>query len=323
MYLCTPKRGSFFNMISRRNIRVKVMQTLYTLSSLEHGGQKGADAAATTLNYKLGQVLDLFTVAVLYTVRIAQYADVDARQRASKYLATSKDQNIDVRLATNSFVNGLLANKTFTERVKENKLERFVDEDTVKKIFQQLLKSAEYGVYTDTEKHSPVTDKAIAQHIWEKEVIGNEDILSYFTDELPGWEDDNELIVMLMQNFFRGNMKVDFSKLLSAEKREYAHDLLRIVMEKEAYCMEFITPKLTNWDKERVAVIDMLLLRMGVCEFLYFPTIPTKVTINEYIDIAKQYSTPQSGQFVNGVLDNILKDLVRQDMITKTDRTKN
>ena len=84
--------------------------------------------------------------------------------------------------------------------------------------------------------------------------------------------------------------------------------------------MELIEPKLKNWDKDRVALIDLLLLRMGVCELSYFPTIPTKVTINEYIDIAKQYSTPQSGQFVNGVLDNILKDLVKADKINKTDR---
>jgi N utilization substance protein B len=86
--------------------------------------------------------------------------------------------------------------------------------------------------------------------------------------------------------------------------------------------MELIEPKLTNWDKERVALIDMILLKMAVCEFLFFPTIPTKVTINEYIDIAKQYSMPQSGQFVNGVLDNLLKELVKDDRIHKMDNPK-
>jgi transcription antitermination protein NusB len=151
----------------------------------------------------------------------------------------------------------------------------------------------------------------------------NEDLLSHFVDELPGWEDDSELIIMLMQNFFRGSSRVDFTKLLSGEKKNYAHDLLLAVIDKDELCMELITPKLTNWDKDRVAMIDMMLLRMGVCEFLFFPTIPTKVTINEYIDVAKQYSTPQSGQFVNGVLDNILKDLTKDNKITKSDRQKN
>lgn len=317
------KTGFLTVMISRRNIRVKVMQTLYTLASMEPGAGGNSDASSAILNNKLGQVLDLFTVAVSYSIQVAQYAATDARQRASKYLVSSNDQNVDTRLANNSFVQMMLNNKSFTERIRNNKLERFVDEDTVKKIFQKLLRSAAYSVYLHEEKHTPVMDRNIIQYIWEKEILENEDVVSGFVDELPGWEDDSELITMLMQNFFKGAGKVDFSRLLSAEKREYAQDLLRVVMEKEEQCGTFITPKLTNWDKERVALIDMILLRMGVCEFLFFPTIPTKVTINEYIDIAKQYSTPQSGQFVNGVLDNILKDMLRQDLITKTDRTKN
>jgi N utilization substance protein B len=310
-------------MISRRNIRVKVMQTLYTLSSLETGTQVNKVAAAKILDDKLKQVMDLFTASVLYTIHIAQYADTDARMRASKYLTTADDLNADSRIAHNSFIAMLNANASFATRVKNENIARLIDEAYVKKVFQQLQKTTEYEQYVATQQHTPVADKAIMQFIWEKLVVENEDMQSHFTDDLPGWEDDSELIVMLMQNFFRGNSKVDFQKLLSGEKREYAHDLLRAVIDREEVCLELISPKLVNWDKERVAMIDMLLLRMGVCEFLYFPTIPTKVTINEYIDIAKQYSTPQSGQFVNGVLDNILKDLLKEDKIVKTDRPKN
>lgn len=82
--------------------------------------------------------------------------------------------------------------------------------------------------------------------------------------------------------------------------------------------MDMVTPRLKNWDTDRVAAIDIILLKMGICEFLYFPTIPTKVTINEYIEIAKNYSTPQSGQFINGVLDNLLKELTSSNSIHKT-----
>lgn len=304
-------------MISRRNIRVKVMQTLYTATTLDNGAQGNKEAAARILNDKLEQALDIFTVAVLYCLHAAQYAEADARQRASKYLPSAEDKNVDTRIAVNSFVTKMMQNAGFKEKVKVDKLERFVDAERVKKIYQQLLKSEAYASYISIEKHSPAEDKNIIQYLWEKEIFGNEELQSYFADELPGWEDDSELIGMLMQNFFRGNGKVDFSHLLSAEKREYAHELLQAVIEKEPYCMELIAPRLNNWDKERVALIDLLLLRMGVCEFLYFPTIPTKVTINEYIDIAKQYSTPQSGQFVNGVLDNVLKALVNEGKIKK------
>jgi N utilization substance protein B len=306
-------------MISRRNIRVKVMQTLYTLTSLENTGLDN-EKANRILNEKLEQVLDLFTVSVLYTLRVAQYAETDATNRSSKYLRSNEDLNVNTSIATNAFITRIAGNSSFNEKVKKDKLERFIDQEWVKKIYQQLAKSPTYSKYAATTTHAPAEDKDIIRHIWEKEMLENEDLVSHFTDELPGWEDDRDLIVMLMQNFFNSSSKVNFLALLSGEKREYAHELLKAVEEKEAYCMELIEPKLKNWDKDRVALIDLLLLRMGVCEFLYFPTIPTKVTINEYIDIAKQYSTPQSGQFVNGVLDNILKDLTKDEKINKTDR---
>lgn len=308
-------------MISRRNIRVKVMQTLYTLSSLEHGAQGNKEAAARILNDKLDHVLDIFTVSVLYTLRIAQYAETDAATRSSRYLPSMADMNVNTGIATNGFVLKMMGNSSFTEKIKKDKLDRFVDEDWVKKIFHLVAKSDEYGAYTAATTHTPTEEKDIIRYIWEQQMLTSEGLMSHFMDELPGWEDDSELIVMLMQNFFKSSSKVNFLNLLSGEKKDYAQDLLTSVIEKETFCMELIEPKLMNWDKERVALIDLLLLRMGVCEFMYFPTIPTKVTINEYIDIAKQYSTPQSGQFVNGVLDNILKELVKEDKIRKQERS--
>jgi len=296
------------------------MQTLYTLASLEHGAQGNKEAAARILNDKLDHVLDIFTVCVLYTLRIAQYAETDAATRSSKYLPSNDDMNVNTGIATNGFVLKMLGNTSFTEKIKKDKLERFVDADWIKKIYQLLAKSDEYAQYIAAPSHTPAEEKEIIKFIWEQQMLTSEGLISHFMDELPGWEDDSELIVMLMQNFFKSTAKMNFSNLLSGEKKDYAQDLLTAVIEKEAYCVEMITPKLMNWDKDRVALIDLLLLRMGLCELLYFPTIPTKVTINEYIDVAKQYSTPQSGQFVNGVLDNLLKDLTKEDKIRKQDR---
>jgi N utilization substance protein B len=298
------------------------MQTLYTLSSLENGAQGNKEAAARILNDKLEHVMDILTVSVLYTLRIAQYAETDASRRSSKFLPSTEDMNVNTSISNNSFVLKVLSNASFNEKIKKDKLERFIDEDWVRKIYQLLAKTEEYQKYISAPTHTPTEEKDIIQFTWEKQVLESEGLMSYFSDELQGWEDDGELIVMLMQNFFKSSSKVNFLTPLSGEKKEYAHELLLAVIDREPYCMELIEPKLNNWDKERVALIDMLLLRMGVCEFMYFPTIPTKVTINEYIDIAKQYSTPQSGQFVNGVLDNILKDLVKENKIRKEDRQK-
>jgi N utilization substance protein B len=110
--------------------------------------------------------------------------------------------------------------------------------------------------------------------------------------------------------------------MLGPEKRKFAEDLLQSVIDKKQVCQELIKPRLKNWDAERIAILDMILMEMGVCEFLYFETIPTKVTINEYIDLAKEYSTPQSGHFVNGILDSIHKDLLTQDKLHKVSHKK-
>lgn len=296
------------------------MQTLYSLASFEKEEVENRQTVKRMLNDKLDHVLDVFTVCVLYPIRIAQYAESDSLQRSSRYIRTEEDMNVNVRIATNSYVLKTLEKSSFNEKIKNDKLERFIDEDWVKKIYHQLVKSDEYAAYLEAEQ-TPAKDKEIMQFIWDKLIMGNESMVSTFVDDLPGWEDNDELIIMLMQNFFKNSSKVDFQKLLSPEKKNYAHDLLVTVIEKEAYCLELIEPKLNNWDKERVALIDLLLLRMAVCEFLYFPTIPTKVTINEYIDIAKQYSMPQSGQFVNGVLDNLLKELEKEKIIRKEERS--
>ncbi|RYZ54855.1 MAG: transcription antitermination factor NusB [Sphingobacteriales bacterium] len=322
-YLCAAKQVLYNNMISRRNIRVKVMQTLYTLETMEPGEQElDKRLGNNILNDKLKRALDLFVISILYTVRTAQYSETDAHQKASKYLPTQDDLNISTKIAGNTFVWDVLSNNTFTEKVKEDKLDHYVDDEWVKKVYTQLAKSDEYKEYVSVQQRDPKSEKAIIRFIWERQMKENEGLMEYFADELPGWEDDQEMILMLMDNFFKSSSKVNFLSLISGEKREYAMSLLHTVMEKKTFCMELIQPKLINWDAERVALIDLFLLRMGVCELLFFPTIPTKVTINEYIEIAKLYSTPQSGQFVNGVMDNILKDLERDDKIRKQERTR-
>lgn len=297
------------------------MQTLYTLAALEGDG-KDKKMGADILNDKLVRALDLFIISILYTLRVAQYAETDARNRASKYLPDANDLNVDTKIAGNDFLWQILSNQTFAEKIKDPKIAHFIDEEWVKKIYQQLTKTPEYQQYIAEKNRVAAKEKQIIQFIWEKQILDNEELQNHFMDELPGWEDDKDMTVMLMENFFKSNTKINFLNLISAEKKEYAHSLLDTVIDKEEYCMELIQPKLNNWDAERIAAIDLLLLRMGLCEMLYFPTIPTKVTINEYIEIAKMYSTPQSSQFVNGVLDNILKDLVKENRISKQEHTR-
>lgn len=309
-------------MISRRNIRVKVMQSLYSLSLLDPADRKKSveQAGVAMLNEKLDRSLDLFTSVILWTTRVAQYAETDAHQRANKYLPSREDLHVNTKIAGNLAVWQVLSNETFSEKVKTARLERFINEDWVKKLYQELLRSPEYAAYIATDTRVPAEEARIFRFLWEGLMLSNEAFIEHLSDELPGWEDDFPMLQMLMENFFKNNKRYNFLHLISGEKQEYARTLLLTTLEREDYCMELIRPKLVNWEAERVAAIDLVLLRMGVCELLYFPTIPTKVTINEYIDLAKTYSTPQSGQFVNGVLDNLLKELSNEGKIRKDAR---
>ncbi|RYE23032.1 MAG: transcription antitermination factor NusB [Sphingobacteriales bacterium] len=310
-------------MISRRNIRVKVMQTLYTLSTTETSDvEKRKRIGSNILNEKLTRSLDLLTISILYTLRTAQYAENDSIQRSSKYLPTQEDLNVNTKIAGNEFLWQILGNQTFVEKVKESKSEHFVDEEWIKKIYQQLAKSNEYQEYISVQSRDAKSEKAIIQFIWEKLILENEALQEHFSEEMPGWEDDREMTLMLMENFFKSGSKTNFLVPVSGEKKEYAYDLMNTVQDKEEYIMQLIQPRLINWDAERIALIDLILLRMGVAELLYFPTIPTKVTINEYIEVGKMYSTLQSGQFINGVLDNILKDLEKEKLIQKQERVR-
>ncbi|MBW7914052.1 MAG: transcription antitermination factor NusB, partial [Taibaiella sp.] len=233
---------------------------------------------------------------------------------------TAEDLNVSTKIAGNEFLWNILDNETFTEKIKDKNISRYIDEDLVQKIYKKLAATPEYKEYIAERERNYKSEVAIVKFIFDNNIFDDEAVMEHFADELPGWEDDSDMVKILMDNFFKSSSKINFLKLISAEKNEYAHNLLHTTLEKEAYCTELIQPKLNNWDAERVALIDMLLLRMGVAELLYFPTIPTKVTINEFIEIAKMYSTPQSGQFVNGVLDNILKDLVKENKIHKEAR---
>jgi N utilization substance protein B len=310
------------------------MQSIYALDAYAvSASEKEQGAVAQSLEEleksgirvlveKIQRSSDLFALMLLYVGKVAQFAETNARQRASKYLPTEEDKQVSTKIAGNTFLWELLENATFQEKVKEDKLERFIDEEWVKKMYQQLIKSETYQEYTAEQSRNNAAEKQIMMNIWRKEMVESEEFQEYISDEWSGWEDDKEMVIMLVDNYFRNHKSVNFLQFISAEKREYAYSLLKTVLQKDDLCMELIKPKLKNWDAERVAIIDLILLKMGVAELLYFPTIPTKVTINEYIEIAKNYSTPQSGQFVNGVLDNLLKELTSENKIRKIERTK-
>ena len=197
------------------------------------------------------------------------------------------------------------------------KPQQWLEWDLVKTIFRNLSDSALYKTYILEESRDKAKEKEILKFIFGSLIIESETVLEYIDEHFSNWEDEGDMMIGFVLNYLQKPGSIDFMDLVGSEKMKFANDLLQTAIDKKGYTEEVIKPKLNNWEMERIAVIDMILLRLGVCELLYFDTIPTKVTINEYIDLAKEYSTEQSGHFVNGILDNIHKELIASGKIQK------
>lgn len=305
-------------MISRRNIRVKVMQTLYTIETTED--QK--DKAKRLLDKHLEQSRQIFVYLLHFITGVARYAEQDAHNRSSKHLPTEQDLNVNIKIAGNELIWNILEDHSYQQACNDIKPGQWDNSDLIRKIYLQLTEAPAYKEYIALNERNKKSERSILEFIFTDLMLANEDFTSEMEDIFIHWDDDAEMMNQLVLNFLQKPAQCNFQDMLGTEKRKFAHDLLDAVIHKESFCMELIKPKLKNWDAERIAILDMILMRMGLCEFLYFDTIPTKVTINEYIDLAKAYSTPQSGQFVNGILDNIHKELLAQDKLHKTSYKK-
>ena len=269
------------------------------------------------LNKKMEHSQELITYLIYYIIEVTRYAEIDALKKRSKHLPSQEDLNVSTKITGNELIWNVLENQSFRASAEKFKIKYKVDEDLVKKAYQALVKSPEYKEYTSLQSRDKKSEKAILEFIFSDLMLENDDFVSDIESKFIHWDDDAETIISLMNGFFQKPSQFNFAELVGDEKMEFARDLLTAVLEKNEYCLEVIKPKLKNWDSERIAALDMILMKMGLCEFLYFETIPTKVTINEYIDLAKEYSTEQSGHFINGILDNIHKELLAENKINK------
>jgi transcription antitermination protein NusB len=302
-------------MLSRRNIRIKVMQTLYAIDSMN--GEVKTGEPLSILNKKIDQSRQLLTYLIYFVTEVARFAEKDSLQKSNKHLPTEADLNINTKIVGNELLWKILEAEGFKAAVAEYKLQHVIDNELLKKTYQTLVQSQEYKEYIAIQGRDKKSEKDIIEFIFSTLLLPNEDFINHVEEKFINWDDDAEQMQQLVLNIIQKPGSASFITILSKDKLDFAKQLTQTVLDKEEHSKELIKPKLKNWDADRIASLDMIILQMGVCELLYFETIPTKVTINEYIDLAKDYSTPQSGQFVNGLLDNIHKELMASGKIVK------
>jgi transcription antitermination protein NusB len=307
-------------MINRRNIRIKALQVVYSFDTA--GLTPTLTEVEKALKTKFNQTGALLNYLISLTVDIAKYVETYSNQKANKHITTQADLNVNIKIAGNNVIWQLMENKTFALACNNTNTETTMDRDLVKQLFLNLEKTPEYNNYINNDSRTNEEDTAIMIFVFENIILANDDVVAQLMEQFQNYDDDIEMLFSIIHSTIEKPKNTQFTKLITADKATYAYNLANTYYQKHDVIMEYIKPKLKNWDADRVAKLDMIALQLGICELLFFETIPVKVTINEYIDIAKDYSTPQSGQFVNGILDGIHKDLEKEGKLNKVDFRK-
>lgn len=292
------------------------MQELYACQTDEN--RTGKSDPVKNLQKQLTQCKQLFIYLLHCIVEVARYAETDARIRSSKNLPSAEDLNVNTRIAGNQVLWKILESSSF-KRETAGTMNFEETADHIKRLYNKLKVSEQYQNYIALNSREKKSEKDILVFIFSELILPDEPFINHIEDHFSNWDDDAEMMDQLMLSYLQKPETFNLSDLIGDEKTRFAKELLMTTLSKGDYAVELIKPKLKNWDSDRIAVLDMILMQMGVCEFLYFETIPPKVTINEYIDIAKEYSTEQSGHFINGILDTIHKELLQQNKINKID----
>lgn len=309
-------------MLSRRNIRVKVMQFIY---ANERGSFNTTALAKQALLKNINQTYETGLYILYFLRRVAQYAQKEADMRASKHLPTPEDLNFSTRLVDNEFILELEQHKLFNAELEKYKIDKIDLDDANRKFFRELMVTPEYKAYIGLASPSVKDHVKIIKFLFNKILLASEVFTQHLEEEFSNWIDDQQIITFRMNDFLD---KYSLGKSLdritdldvSTEDRAFTSELFQYTLNYQEEFAELIEPKLENWDLERIAILDMILMKMALCELMYFAEIPVKVTINEYIEIAKLYSTPKSKDFVNGVLDKIMKELKESGRIRKSGR---
>ena len=296
------------------------MQCLYAAES--ESTATSEMSSLKLLKSYLDQTAELFAFCIFSLTEIARYAETDAKLRSSKHLPSYEDLHVNIKIAGNSLLWKILETASFQTIIKQKHFADKINQELIRKIYYSLVETELYKIYINEESRDKKSEKELLSFIFTDLMMANEEFTDFLEEHFLQWDDDAEMIYQMVLNYLSKPAAYEFNDLVGPEKTNYALTLLKTAIEKKDYTMEMIKPKLNNWDPDRIAALDMIMLRMGICEFLYFETIPTKVTINEYIDLAKSYSTQLSGQFINGILDSIHKELQAAGSIKKVEFKK-
>lgn len=307
-------------MINRVLLRIKIVQILY---SFYKGDGKSLPLAEKELFHSIERTYDLYFHLLQLSIEITQYAESRIDNKRNKLRPTQEDLNPNTRFIDNKFIKQLSENVQFNEYLAKQKLSWVNHPDIVKGIYDQLIASEFYADYMNAPESSYAADKDIWRKIYKKLILTSEDFDSSIEDQSIYWVDDLEMVIsFVIKTIKRFDETNGYEQALlpmfkDEEDAEFARKLLRSVLTNGEKYRQMIDDNTKNWELDRIAYMDILIMEVALAELFDFPTIPVNVTLNEYIEIAKNYSTEKSGVFVNGVLDNIVGQLKKENKLIK------
>ncbi len=314
-------------MLNRRQLRIKTLQTLY---AFYQSGNNSLASGERELSHSIEKVFDLYFFVLNLVVEVKNKAERVIEEKKNKHLPTKEDLNPNTRFIDNAFINQLENNKEFIKNCERRKISWADNQDFIKKTFRLFEESEVYNHYMNSEGGYN-KDKEIVAALITNFVLPSEEMDSLLEEKSIYWVSDLDLVISYILKTIKSFKPsttedsrllkgVSFNNGLSMEDREYTIDLYRKSISHNDKFEELIKSKTQNWELDRIALLDIILMKMALCEILYFPSIPVKVTLNEYIEISKYFSTPKSKVFINGILDKIIKSLELNNEIKKTGR---
>lgn len=311
-------------MLTRRHIRVKVLQSTY---ALRQSNNPDLDKQEKFMFYSIEQMLDLYalTLQLLVEMRLAEEKFLKTSQK--KHLATAEERNYSRTFLDNKALDVIEHCEPLTTFIENRKLNYWKQDDEYVTILLKDLRSKKFfKEYQQNTNASFDEDKDFLVKVFKRVIAPNEKYYEYLEDKRMTWLDDfpivNTAILKSLGKISEKNadniLMPDLYK--NGDDREFAQQLFRKTVLNDEKLAGAIEGKTPNWDQDRIAEIDMIILKMGIAEFLYFPSIPVRATINEYLEIAKEYSTPKSSIFINGILDKLVKEFESAKKIKKVGR---
>jgi len=298
-------------MINRVLIRIKVIQILY---SYYKGNCGSVENAEKELFFSLGKTYEMYFYLLMLINEITSYAAKRIEKEGNKYTATLKDKNQSRKFVNNQFAKQLSTNIQMKEYTEEHSLTWEQHESLIKELYSVILTSDAYVAYMKDEESSYQKDKDLWRALF-KGVLSDNEMLGKELEEMSiYWNDDADVVVSFIVKTIKlfEEAEAENQDLIHMfrddEDRIFARDLMRTSLYNEKEYRDMIESHTTNWDSERIAFMDIIIMQAALAEICNFPSIPVNVSMNEYIEITKLYSTAKSGNFINGILDAVVTD---------------